>query len=313
MHPHKEAAVAALARNQLGLVTREQLTDAGLARSTITRRVAAGTFVQVGARTFRLATAPLDPRTETLAACLDRLAVASHLSAGWLHGLVPRPALIDVTVAKGRPTQVRRPGQVLLRVHSSTTLPAGDVVLLGPVPATSLARTLLGLAALVPHDLSFDQLVDVVASAIESEQASMAWLRWMLEQRRCRGRNGIAALEAALDARDRMGPTESWLERRFLHVVDEAGLPRPRLQRRIARTQGGPARVDFVDEEARVVIEVLGYAFHRTPEQMAADTMRANDLQVQGYLVLQVTHRTLVSDPGSVVALVAAARAGRAA
>ena len=174
-------------------------------------------------------------------------------------------------------------------------------------PVTTVARSLLGVAALVPHDVSHDELVDVVAGAIETRVASLAWLRWLLDERRCRGRNGVTALEAALDERARIGPTESWLERRMLSLLSAAGLPRPVLQRSIPRGHGRAARVDFAYERQRIVLEVLGYAFHRTPEQMAADTMRANELQLQGLVVLQLTARTIRLDPGSAVAIVAAA------
>lgn len=307
--PAKEAAIAAIAAAQRGLVTRAQLVAAGLDRSTVRRRAVAGALVPVGARTYRLASAPTDARTWVLAACLDHDAVASHLSAGWLRGLVPPPAAIDVTVQKGRSVHVARPGAPTVRIHTSTNLPPDDVTVVDGIRTTSVARTLLGLAALVPEEVSYDELVDVVATTIETGMATMAWLAWLLDERRCRGRDGVTALEAALEARERMGPTESWLERHFLRLVDGARLPRPALQRRIPRRPGSAARVDFLYEEAGVVVEVLGYAFHRTPDQISADTMRANELQVRGLTVLQLTSRTLRDDPSGAMAIVAHALA----
>jgi very-short-patch-repair endonuclease len=185
------------------------------------------------------------------------------------------------------------------------------VVVVDGIPAMSIARTLMALGALVPRDLSDAQLLDVVSAAIETRAASLPWLHWVLEERRCRGRDGVTAFERALDARERVGPTESWLERRLIELVDEAGLPRPALQRRIARQRGRPARVDFLYLPERIVVEVLGYAFHRSPEQITADTMRANELQVAGYQVLQLTSRLIAEDPGAAQHVIAAALAAR--
>lgn len=311
MDPAKESTVAAVAAAQRGLVTRAQLVAAGLDRSTVRRRAASGALVAVGARTYRLASAPADARTWVLAACLDHGAVASHLTAGWLRRLVPRPAVIHVTVAKGRSVHLPPAGSPELRIHTSTNLPPDDVVDVDGIPTTSIARTLLGMAALVPHQVTFDQLVDVMATVVETGLATTTWLRWLLEERRCRGRDGVSALEAALEAREQMGPTESWLERHFLTLAREAGLPRPALQRRVARRPGAAARVDFLYERERVVVEVLGYAFHRTPEQIAADTMRANELQLQGLTVLQLTSRTLRDDPAAAMTVVARALSHR--
>lgn len=304
MDPDKGAAVASFARSQRGLVTRRQLVDSGLDPGTIRRWTARGSLVVCGAHTFRLASTAADARTDALAACLDLHASASHLTAAWLHGQIPQPPLIDVTVPKGRSS---RGGAAIargIRVHSTTNMPADDLVEIDGIPTTSLARTLLGVAALVPHEVTQAELIDIVAGVIETRVASLAWLQWLLEQRRCRGRNGVMALEAALDARVRMGPTESWLERRMLQLLDSAGLPLPAVQRRIPRQDGVAARVDFLYERERVVIEVLGYAFHRTPSQVAADTMRANELQLLDLTVLQLTSRTLDQEPEAALKLV---------
>jgi very-short-patch-repair endonuclease len=227
-----------------------------------------------------------------------------------MHGLIPRTRFYDVTVTRRGSRRIALADDELLRVHSSTNLPPDDVVVIDGIPVTSVARSLLGVAALVPHEVSQDELVDVVAGAIETRAATMTWLRWLLAERRCRGRDGVSALEDALDARERQGPTESWLERRMQSLLAEAGLPRPVLQRTIPRGPGRVARVDFAYERQRIVIEVLGYAFHRTPEQMSDDTMRANEIQLRRYIVIQLTARTLQLEPARAVDVVARALEG---
>lgn len=309
MSTSPDLAVAVLAAAQHGVVSRTQLITAGVGLRTVQRRVARGLLIPVGARTYRLATAPETTRSIVMAACLDRDGVVSHRTGLWLHGHAPEPHRLDITVRRGGSTVSAISDHPRIRIHTSTNLPDDDIVVIDGIPTTSLARSLLGTAALVPHEVTHATLIDDVARAIESGAATMPWLRWILDQRRCRGRAGVLAFEAALDARDRVGPTESWLERHYIDLSDADGLPRPSLQRVVTRTSGRPARVDFMYEGSRLVVEVLGYAHHRTPEQLADDTMRANELQLEGYRVLQLTSRHLAECPDVAMALVARALA----
>lgn len=304
MRVEVEAAIAAQTSKQMGHITRAQARHAGVSAASVRRRVAAGVWIPVGARTFRLQAWPASAVGHVFAACLDLDGVASHWTAAWLHGLVPQPREIHITTRRGRSVWVGHPESPAVRVHTSTSLPADDVTEVSGVPVTSVARTLLGLAACVPQELSASALLDHVSTCVEREVATLPWLWWMLDRRRCRGRNGVTALEAALTERSQLGPTESWLEREVLRILDAAGLAGPVMQRVIHRDGRRAARVDFLYPAESVVIEALGYAFHRTHAQTLADTVRANDLTVQGFRVLQFTSRQIASDPDSLVATV---------
>jgi very-short-patch-repair endonuclease len=301
-----------LAREQLGHVTLRQALDAGVSRSTVQRLRRSGRLVAVGATTYRLASAAVGPRSAVMAACLDLDATASHWTGGWMRGLLPARPWVDVTVPKGRSTggkRQRASAEVELRVHTSTNLPTSDVLLDGPIPVTSVARTLLDLAALVPADLSSMDLREVVDAAVDRGLASDPWLWWLLAERRCRGRNGVACFEEALAARSGLGPTESWLEREVLRILAAGGVRLPVTQRVVRRNGRFAARVDFLYEPERIVLEALGYGYHRTPAQMEADTRRANELQLLGFEVYQFTTRQVTGSPGSVVATAAGALA----
>jgi len=251
MEPRTQRAIDEVARRQLGHLTTAQLLACGMSRATVRRHRLEGRLIQVGARTHRLGSAPVTSEGAALAACLDVDGVASHWTAAWLHGLVEALRHIEVSVVKGRSTKVMRPeGQrtVDVRIHTSTNLPPDDVIVVRGVPTTSVARTLLGLAALVPRELSQAELLEIVSRAVDRGLATDAWLWWILSKRRCRGRNGVIALETALSTRSELGPTESWLEREFLRILEEAGLPRPVTQRVIERHGRFAARVDFLHE-----------------------------------------------------------------
>lgn len=308
MDPHIERAIAERAQTQLGLITADQIRGLGVHRSTIQRRTASGLWIPVGRRTFRLATAPPSREADVLAACLDLGAVASHRTAAWLHDLVPWPGVIDVSVAKGR-TVVGLHDPRGLRIHTSTNLPAVDVTTVGPIRVTSVARSLMGLAALDEQEVPRELLIDVVETAVQRGLASDRWLWWLLERRRCRGRNGVTRFEDVLAQRAALGPTESWLERTLLQVIEDAGLPRPIVQRRIRRSGRFVARVDLAYDPGMIVLEALGYRHHATREQQNRDAARASELQLLGWDVHQLTYDQVVRTPAWVARVIGTALA----
>lgn len=236
--------------------------------------------------------------------------MAWQWAAAWLHGFVAHLRCVDVLTARRRSPWVPsvyelasgRPG---VRLHTTTDLPRSDIVVVQGVPATSVARTLLGLAALVPRELSQERLTEMLVKACEDGRAGDAWLMWLLDRRRISGRDGVVAFEEALATRLGLGPTESWLERAFVHLIVDAGLPRPQVQRRVERRGRFVGRVDFGFQGSDVVAEALGYAHHRSRADLDRDTRRANALQLAGHRVLQFGYGQIVDDPRSVVGDVA--------
>jgi len=93
--------------------------------------------------------------------------------------------------------------------------------------------------------------------------------------------------------------TRSELEHRFLELCRAAGLPRPAVNAVIAGYE-----VDALWPSARVVVELDGYAFHRTREAFERDRVRDGALQLAGYRVLRVTHRRLERDAAAIVDVV---------
>ena len=174
---------------------------------------------------------------------------------------------------------------------------------MGPIPTTSVARTFLGLAALVPV-VTRDTLRTAIGVAARDGQVSDAWLWWRLEQLRCRGRDGVTEMELALRERQRLGPTESWLEHRFLELLDQAGLPLPTVQRRVRLRGNSVARVDMSYDAIHLVIELDGHASHSTREQRDRDERRRNRLVLAGRRVLVFTYDHVVRAPVDVVEMV---------
>ena len=300
----------AITRDRRGLVTRTDLAHLGVTRHVRAALQNSGAVVPVGDRVFELGGVPPDDKRRLLLACLDTGGVISHRSAAWLHGIPgfevgPRPEVLVTRIGS-------RDSKPTAKVHSTTWLPADDVARVDAIPCTSIARTLFSLAGLVPM-IEQEVVRNAIDDAIRRGVASDAWLWWRLEKLRCRGRSGVAVLEQILTTRAGGAMTESWLEREFLRVLEDAGVRRPRCQRRVRAHGAFVARVDFLYEELGIVIEVTGAAGHSTPAQRAADARRRNRLGRLGYLVLEFTYEQVVGDPVAVVAEVAAAMVERAA
>lgn len=287
------------AERQRGLVTRADLRRIGITRTQRATLLRRSSISPVGRQTFLVGGAPPDPLRRYLLACLDTGGVLSHRSGVTRNGVpgVTEPQKPDVLVGR-----VRTPNDSeVATVHSTTWLPADDVVVVDGIPCTSVARSLFNLAALVP-EVPAATVRGAVDDAIRLGLASDPWLWWRLEKLRCRGRDGVANLEAILVRRAGGEVTESWLEREFLRVVRDAGVPVPVCQRRIRARGAFVARVDFLYEELGIVVEVTGAVGHSTREQRAADAKRRNRLGTLGFLVLEFTYEQVVRSPAEVVA-----------
>ncbi len=142
--------------------------------------------------------------------------VASHLSAAWLWGLLrSRPETVHITCRSPRP------GKRDFVVHRAN-LARVDLARLDEIPVTSLSRTILDVAVTSrPRTVRRHiQLAD------DLKLFDLREMNDLLE--RTKGHRGQAKVRAALELYDEKPVfTRSGLERRFLEVMREAGLPEP--------------------------------------------------------------------------------------
>ena len=220
-------------------------------------------------------------------------AVLSHREAAALHGLRPadRPS-VDVTVAARR----RLTG---VQVHTVERLSPEDVATVDGIPVTTVARTLVDLAATVPPWA----LRKALEEAERSHRLDVRAIEAVLARTRGRNGTGHARIKAALAELARTGTTvsRSRLEDRFLALLDAHGLPRPSAN---AWTLG--MEVDAAWPAARLAIELDGWDSHKTRDAFQRDRTRSNDLQAEGWTVLRFTHADVVHRPDET-----AARVGR--
>jgi very-short-patch-repair endonuclease len=278
--------VSALAKRQHGVVGRRQLIAAGVSGSAVRRMTASEWLAPIHAGVYLAAGSALTREARWMAAVLagGTQALLSHRSAGELWGLLrPIEGPCHVTVPHGRRTH---PGVVLHRTRHSPTRAVRN-----QIPVTAPSRTLLDLAAV----LSARGLERAIEAADRHRLLDVTELSHLLEA--SRGRKGTGRLSSLL-AHYRPSPqTRSELERRFLRMCREAGLPTPAVNVPVAGFE-----VDFLWPEARLVVELDGYAFHRDRASFERDRRRDAILQLAGYRVLRVTDRRLVEDAASVIA-----------
>ena len=124
------------------------------------------------------------------------------------------------------------------------------------------------------------------------------------------GRYGLPTLLDVLAGHEATRGGHSWLERRFLRLLADAGLPRPQTQRVLTRAGDRLVRVDCHFPGTKVVVELLGYRFHRSKAQLSRDAMRMNTLIADGHLPYQFTYAQVVDEPDYVLTTVASALTG---
>lgn len=290
------APLLRLAHRQHGTITRAQLRSAGISERMLGSWVAAGIASRPGPNTVRF-TGSRPRAVDDLTALLLDIggeARASGPTAAALLGFdqyVLRPPF-HVTIQRGR--AVTRVGHI---IHTTSVLPPIDRTLAQGIPCTSGARTLIDLA----RTETPERLTVAFDSGLRDGRFNERHLHERIVELRAKGRFGIPKLLAVIDGSEIIRGGHSWLEREFLRLIAAAGLPRPDTQVALSRAGDRTVRVDARFPGSPVVVEVLGYRFHRSSQQLQRDVERLNALLLDGFLPMQFTYEQIVSAPDQVV------------
>ena len=295
--PPLDRAIQALAARQHGVVARRQLAALGVTDTMTKRRVANGRLLRLHRGVYAVGHTQLRREGYWLAAVLAVPgSVLSHRDAAGLHGLRPsnHPG-IDVT---GTEARSRLPG---IHVRRTTVLDVEDIVIVNAVPVTTVARTLVDLAGIVPKD-------HLAKALREADRLQLLDIRAIEQARtRTKGRRGKGdrALREALAELQRHATTltRSTLEAAYSALVDNAGLPKPRTNVHI---EGMGMEVDAYWPDHWLVVELDGWESHHTRHAFQRDRERDADLTAVGFRVLRFTHRHVVHDADRVTAILRA-------
>ena len=295
--------VVALADRQYGVVARRQLLALGMGNRAIGERLARRSLIPLHRGVYAVGHRQLRIEGRWLAAVLavGPGAVLSHRDAAALHGMRKMPEGRRISVST--PTHARTVDGVWLKARR--VLVEEDRTVVGGIPVTSPARTLVDLAPM----LSAGQLAATLGEADRRGLLDAEAVKEALRRTRGRHGQGHRRLRAALDAHERHGAVlaRSELEERFLDLVIRAGLPRPLLNAPAAGFE-----VDALWPDRRVAVELDGWANHKERQAAAADRDKTNKLQAAGYVALRFLHGDLVGRPAEVAAAIRGALASGA-
>lgn len=261
-----DRAIAAVAADQHGVVTRAQLRGLGLSDGGIDHRVRLGRLHAV----FRAVFSPspvVGDAGRTLAAVLTigEDAALSHRSAGELRGYEP-PASARFDVTNPRHGHQRE----CIRVHRAPLQPWEREVVEG-IPVTSAART-LGDLALTERPRTVERAIE---RSIHLGEFDLRAIDRLDRRRR-------AALERVLaTATPGTTVTRADAEEHFLAVVRAQGLPAPVLNDPFVLPDGTEIRIDAHFRSERVAVELDGRT-HRTPWAQRRDAHRDRQLLLAG-------------------------------
>lgn len=190
-------------------------------------------------------------------------------------------------------------------VHRSSDLIASDIILIGGIRSTTLARALVDSG--IPWGAGI--VARSLEEAIRRELVTVQVVAAVLHRVARKGRNGAGPMRDVLIERMALlGLAEGPMDEEFLRIMKAAGVDLPEPQVEIHRRGGRLiARVDFVYHQYKLVIELDGEAFHPDRDSFCKDRRKQNALVLEGYRVLRFTYFDLFAAPEYVVSQVVTA------
>jgi very-short-patch-repair endonuclease len=156
------------------------------------------------------------------------------------------------------------------------------------IPVADPVSVLIDLAA----ELATEEVEDAVNEADRLDLIRTDRLRPALDREP--RRPGVGRLKRILDAQT-FSRAANALERRFLAIVRDAGIPAPETQRRLGRN-----RVDFFWPALGFVVETDSLRHHRTAAEQAVDLGRDQAHARAGLRSVRFTHSQVFHRPDHV-------------
>ncbi len=276
---------------QHGLVTRFQTWQTGLtARQTdhlLTRKL----LLPVHRGVFRDPAAPVTLDQRALAAVLASGpgAVVSYRLSVALWGMRNYQCLLtEVTTAGAR----RIPG-----VFSHRAARPPEQTTLRGIPVASTARTVVDVATVVGRPI----LGMWLETWLSSKQLTLDALEQQMDL--LKGHAGIPAVRAAMADRTLLhAETDSPPEAALGLLLARHGLPQLVLHHLVTMPSGTEFELDWSYPAWRIAFEMDGYGVHlRSLDAFEHDRFRRNELEIDGWTILNFTKRQVEKRPKTVV------------
>jgi very-short-patch-repair endonuclease len=282
--PHQgrtvEQELARIATAAHGVVTRTELLRTGVTLEEIRHRLGTGALLQEHRGVYRVGHRAPSLEARYLAAvraCGEHALLSGKAAAhllGVLKGAAPAP---EVTT----PTQRRIQG---VRTRRSRRIDPEDATTWRGIPVTTVARTLVDLAAV----LAVDDLARACHEAGIRHGTTPAEVEAVLARRP--NSPGAATLRRILRGDVRI--TLSKLEARFLGHLREARLALPQTNR-----PAGGRRVDCRWPGERLTVELDGYRYHHSRHAWEQDRRREREARARGDEFRRYTYGDVFESP----------------
>ena len=176
----------------------------------------------------------------------------------------------------------KRAGPAGVTVHRTRILAPQDVTVRDGIPVTSVARTLLDLAAVLrPPDL--EVAID------RAERSGLFDLDAVVDVlSRANGRKGARTLRQVVAAY-RMSTQKSVLEVAFKELIGSAPRIGAPTFNALVEGETGTHEVDAYWPEHRLAVQLDGFEFHRTRRDRERDAASDADLELAGHRVMRLT------------------------
>jgi hypothetical protein len=251
-------------RSSHGVVTRADLLRAGVTAAQIRHRLRTGGLIREYPGVYRVGHRAPSLGARYMAAVLacGEGALLCGQAAGYLFGvlkgLAPPPEVTAPTLRRVRGVKTRR-----------SRVDPRDATTFRGIPVTTVARTLVDLAAM----LDLDELARACHEAGVRHGTTPAQVEAVLARRP----NSPGAPKLRLVLRGEVPVTLSKLEKRFLELLREAGLPLPGTNR-----PAGSKRVDCRWPAHGLTVELDSYTYHHSRHAWEQDRRREREARARG-------------------------------
>jgi hypothetical protein len=279
---------AELAARQHGVVSRDQLRRCGLSDRQITRATALSRLHAVHRGVFAVGHERLSAsgrRAAAVLTCGTGAALGYRTAAAHWNLRATSGPTIEIVVPRSS-----RPRHRNVRVHCHPQLLPDELTTRDGIRVTTVARTLLDLAAVLPPSALRRSVGQADVLRLFDRHAVAPLL---LRHARHRGRR---ALEDVLRAWEEPDRVRSPQEETFPQLCARFGFPRPAINAVVLGME-----VDAVFADHGIAVELGGYAFHSGAIQWEDDHEKRARLVAAGWTVLAYSWRQVQEDGGGLV------------
>jgi predicted transcriptional regulator of viral defense system len=276
-----EEKIAAIARRAHGIVTRAELLDIGVSVMEIRGRREKGLLIKQHRGVYRVGHAAPSVEASFVAAvkACGEDAALSGLAGAYLLSLVkkppPRPEVTAPTERRVKGVKTRR-----------RRLDPRQVTRVKGIPVTTVPQTLVDIAP----DLTLDELARACHEAGVRYRTTPRQVEALLK------RNAPGARKLRAVMKGDVQVTLSELERAFLKLLREAGLPLP-----VTNRVAGSKRIDCHWPDDRLTVELVSYRFHNSYYSWEQDHERRRQARARGDEFRIYTWRDVTENAESVI------------